>query len=90
MEKLISNCPLSAPLRCEERLIRRERGEPTSPSYRAKLTQLFADHLGSIVGIVDAGGNALAVNSYDEYGIPASTNQGRFQYSTDKVTGLFS
>jgi RHS repeat-associated protein len=28
-----------------------------------------------------ASGNAIAINRYDEYGIPASTNQGRFQYT---------
>ncbi len=40
-----------------------------------------ADERGSIVWVQDASGNTVAQNSYDEYGIPASTNQGRFQYT---------
>jgi RHS repeat-associated protein len=43
--------------------------------------QLFADPQGSIVAIADAVGNRLFVNAYDEYGIPALTNAGRFQYT---------
>jgi len=31
--------------------------------------------------ITDASGNSLGINAYDEYGIPASTNIGRFQYT---------
>jgi RHS repeat-associated protein len=42
---------------------------------------LFADERGSIVAVTDAGGNVTAVNTYDEYGIPAATNTGRFQYT---------
>lgn len=41
---------------------------------------LMADHQGSIVGISQAG-QTLGLNSYDEYGIPAAGNQGRFQYT---------
>lgn len=41
---------------------------------------LYADPRGSIVLVGDAGGNALAVNTYDEYGIPGA-NLGRFQYT---------
>lgn len=40
-----------------------------------------ADPQGSIVGVADGSGNSLAVNTYDGYGIPASTNIGRFQYT---------
>lgn len=47
----------------------------TSPRY------LFADHQGSIIAIADQNGNRVAVNGYDEYGIPNSTNTGRFQYT---------
>jgi RHS repeat-associated protein len=36
---------------------------------------------GSIVAVTDSSGNVLAKNSYDEYGIPGSTNYGRFQYT---------
>jgi RHS repeat-associated protein len=40
-----------------------------------------ADHQGSIVALSDASGNPVAINRYDEYGIPAATNSGRFQYT---------
>jgi RHS repeat-associated protein len=42
---------------------------------------LLSDHQGSIVGVVDSTGTILARNSYDEYGIPAAANLGRFQYT---------
>jgi RHS repeat-associated protein len=43
--------------------------------------QLFADRQGSIAAIADHNGVRTAVNSYDEYGIPAASNVGRFQYT---------
>jgi RHS repeat-associated protein len=42
---------------------------------------LIPDERGSIVAMTNASGTVTAVNSYDEYGIPASTNVGRFQYT---------
>lgn len=43
---------------------------------------LRPDWQGSIALVSDsAGATALAVNTYDEYGIPGSGNQGRFQYT---------
>jgi len=42
---------------------------------------LYADQQGSIVAASDAGGNGLAINSYDEYGIPRSVNIGTFQFT---------
>ncbi|MGE0290584.1 MAG: RHS repeat-associated core domain-containing protein [Bradyrhizobium sp.] len=42
---------------------------------------LKADHQGSIVALTDWNGNLFAINAYDEYGIPNSTNTGRFQYT---------
>jgi RHS repeat-associated protein len=42
---------------------------------------LIPDERGSIVAVTNASGTVTAVNSYDEYGIPASTNLGRFQYT---------
>jgi RHS repeat-associated protein len=42
---------------------------------------LNADHQGSIVAQADCGGNPIAINAYDEYGIPSATNLGRFQYT---------
>ncbi len=41
--------------------------------------QLFADRQGSVIGIADSAGTSLGVNAYDEYGIPAAANMGRFQ-----------
>ncbi|WP_310496458.1 RHS repeat-associated core domain-containing protein [Sandarakinorhabdus sp.] len=40
-----------------------------------------ADERGSVVAYTGASGAALAINSYDEYGIPAAGNIGRFQYT---------
>ncbi|ALJ11563.1 RHS repeat domain-containing protein [Sphingopyxis macrogoltabida] len=40
-----------------------------------------ADERGSIVAVSNGSGAALGINAYDEYGIPASTNLGRFQYT---------
>lgn len=42
---------------------------------------LHADWQGSIVAISDNAGNPVAINAYDEYGIPNASNQGRFQYT---------
>lgn len=42
---------------------------------------LAADERGSIVSVTDGSGNVLATNRYDEFGIPAATNIGRFQYT---------
>ena len=42
---------------------------------------LTADERGSIVAVTNSSGNTVAINSYDEYGIPASTNIGMFQYT---------
>jgi RHS repeat-associated protein len=42
---------------------------------------LHADHEGSIVAVADETGNALAIDKYDEWGVPATANQGRFQYT---------
>jgi RHS repeat-associated protein len=42
---------------------------------------LSVDERGSVIAVTDSGGNLLAANSYDEYGIPGSGNIGRFQYT---------
>lgn len=39
------------------------------------------DERGSIISLFNADGTPNAVNRYDEYGVPASTNVGRFQYT---------
>ncbi|MEP6787797.1 MAG: RHS repeat-associated core domain-containing protein [Acidobacteriota bacterium] len=42
---------------------------------------LHADQQGSVIAQTDAVGAMTFINRYDEYGIPASTNSGRFQYT---------
>jgi RHS repeat-associated protein len=42
---------------------------------------LHKDERGSITAVADQSGNEIAVNGYDEYGIPNSGNQGRFGYT---------
>jgi RHS repeat-associated protein len=39
------------------------------------------DERGSVTSATDSSGSLVAINSYDEYGIPAATNIGRFQYT---------
>jgi RHS repeat-associated protein len=42
---------------------------------------LHADERGSIVALSDDGGQLVAANTYDEFGIPGAANLGRFQYT---------
>jgi RHS repeat-associated protein len=42
---------------------------------------LHTNHQGSIVAVSQSPGTAFAINAYDEWGIPAAANQGRFQYT---------
>ncbi|SFK68504.1 RHS repeat-associated core domain-containing protein [Caulobacter sp. UNC279MFTsu5.1] len=42
---------------------------------------LLADPQGSIVAVANAAGVAAWTNTYDEYGVPAAGNVGRFQYT---------
>lgn len=42
---------------------------------------LAQDERGSVVEVTNASGATLAINTYDEYGIPGSGNLGRFQYT---------
>lgn len=42
---------------------------------------LMADERGSVVSITDSAGATLHINAYDEYGIPAPGNLGRFGYT---------
>ena len=42
---------------------------------------LISDERGSLIAATDVSGNATAINRYDEYGIPAAANSGRFQYT---------
>ena len=48
---------------------------------QANRRYLIRNWQGSITAIADGAGAVIAINRYDEYGIPASTNQGRFQYT---------
>ena len=42
---------------------------------------LSSDERGSVISVSDSTGASLAVNSYDEYGIPGSSNLGRHGYT---------
>lgn len=59
----------------DEPLVQYDGAGVSSPRY------LFADHEGSIVALSDVGGSVTAIDRYDEYGIPAAGNAGRFQYT---------
>jgi RHS repeat-associated protein len=50
-------------------------------AWRGSPVYLHADHQGSIVAQTDASGAVTRINSYDQWGIPGGTNQGRFQYT---------
>jgi RHS repeat-associated protein len=55
-------------------------------------TYLHADHQGSIIARTDGSGNYLGKLTYDSFGIPATTNDGRFGYTGQiwfKDLGLF-
>ena len=45
------------------------------------MRHLRTNHQGSVVRVADGTGSVIAVNRYDEYGIPAAGNVGRFQYT---------
>ncbi|MEP2990046.1 MAG: RHS repeat-associated core domain-containing protein, partial [Parasphingorhabdus sp.] len=47
----------------------------------AAIRRLRANWQGSLVAVADNGGSAIQVNVYDDWGIPAQTNLGRFQYT---------
>jgi uncharacterized protein RhaS with RHS repeats len=52
-----------------------EGADDSTPRY------LTADQQGSITAVTDGSGNMLAINTYNEYGLPLSTNsnyQSRF------------
>lgn len=42
---------------------------------------IATDERGSVNAITDANGSVIAVNKYDEFGIPSPSNLGRFQYT---------
>jgi RHS repeat-associated protein len=42
---------------------------------------LIPDECGSVIAVTNASGAVTNVNRYDEYGVPAATNVGRFQYT---------
>jgi RHS repeat-associated protein len=42
---------------------------------------LLADSLGSVITVTNASGTPNSINSYDDYGIPGSSNAGRFQFA---------
>lgn len=46
---------------------------------------LRGNHQGSIISVADGTGASIAINSYDEWGVPATSNLGRFAY-TGQIT----
>ena len=42
---------------------------------------LSSDERGSVIAVTNDAGTVIAINSYDEYGVPAASNVGRFQYA---------
>ncbi len=50
-------------------------GNTTTPQF------LQTDERGSVIAVTNSTGSLVAANSYDEYGIPASANVGRFGYT---------
>lgn len=53
-------------------------GAAVSPATRRSLQ---ANDQGSIESVADGSGNPISINRYDEYGLPATSNIGRFQYT---------
>lgn len=51
-----------------------------SGSGTGSRTWLLADERMSVIGLADGSG-ATSINAYDEYGVPASGNAGRFQFT---------
>jgi len=67
-------------------------GGGTAANIPARWRFMRADHQGSIIGVIDADGQPISYNGYDEHGIPNNTgvdingnlqvtNVGRFQYT---------
>lgn len=52
--------------------------EGNNPAQRRWLHQ---DERGSVIAVSDESGSSISINAYDEYGIPAAGNLGRFQYT---------
>lgn len=52
-----------------------------SSAYIGNAQFLHSNHQGSIIGASNTSGVMVYVNKYDAYGVPASTNQGRFAYT---------
>ena len=42
---------------------------------------LSSDERGSVISVTDGSGTVLGLNKYDEYGVPQSTNLGKFGYT---------
>ncbi|HST35422.1 MAG TPA: RHS repeat-associated core domain-containing protein [Allosphingosinicella sp.] len=59
----------------DEPLLRFEGSGTSTPVYYNQ------DERGSVIAQSDGAGAVTGINRYDEYGIPASTNTGRFQYT---------
>lgn len=58
-----------------DEVLARYNGSGTTPEY------LLADHQGSIIAATDSNGAVTSKLTYDEYGVPGSSNAGLFQYT---------
>jgi RHS repeat-associated protein len=54
---------------------------PGSSTADSNIRNLYADPRGSIVLVMGSDGVTDAINTYDEWGVNAATNLGRFQYT---------
>jgi RHS repeat-associated protein len=68
----------------QRRYVFDDRGNPVIWYEGADLSQrrfLAQGELGCVITVTDSAANPIAINTYDEYGIPSATNIGRFQYT---------
>jgi len=70
---------------CAQRYVRGDGADELIAWYSGSGTSnrrwAYQDERGSIIAEADGTGAATQINRYDEYGIPASTNAGRFGFT---------
>jgi RHS repeat-associated protein len=68
----------------QRRFVYDDAGQPVvqyEGSGTASPRYLSQDERGSVISVTDGAGALLGINSYDEYGIPGTSNLGRFGYT---------
>lgn len=78
---------VSLPPRCSHPFARCDVDETLVSYDSADTTQrrwLIPNEEGSTTAVTDVNGAALAINTYDDYGVPAAANLGRIQYTGQK------